>query len=148
MLPRLQRDSSDWMQGYGYQMWRCRNNCFRADGAYGQYIIMMPEKDAVIAITCETPDMQTELNLVWDYLLPAIKDEKLPENKDLAETLKQRLASLALPKPVTGNGLGVVAQIAGKNIYFEPNDRHLESVNFSFADSFVQYLDGGKFNAL
>jgi hypothetical protein len=96
---------------------------------------MMPEKDAVIAITCETPDMQTELNLVWDYLLPAIKDEKVPENKELAESLKQRLLSLSLPITVNANGLGAVAQISGKTFNLEPNDRHLENVSFSFADS-------------
>ena len=67
------RDSSEWLQGYCYQMWRCRHNAFRADGAYGQYIIVMPDQNAVIAITAETTDMQDEINLVWKYLLPAIK---------------------------------------------------------------------------
>jgi CubicO group peptidase (beta-lactamase class C family) len=76
-LPEEKKDSSDWAQGYGYQFWRCRHNAFRADGAYGQYIIVIPEKDAVIAITSETPDMQDELNLVWKFLLPALKDETL-----------------------------------------------------------------------
>ena len=42
---------SDWLQGYGYQMWRCRHNAVRADGANGQYIIILPEQDAVIAMT-------------------------------------------------------------------------------------------------
>ena len=62
----------DWHQGYCYQMWRCRHNSFRADGAYGQYIIVIPDKDAVIAITAEVRNMQTELSLVWDYLLPVL----------------------------------------------------------------------------
>ena len=31
--------NSDWLQGYGYQMWRCRHDAVRADGANGQYII-------------------------------------------------------------------------------------------------------------
>ncbi|MBO4557297.1 MAG: serine hydrolase [Bacteroidales bacterium] len=62
----------DWHQGYCYQMWRCRHNAFRADGAYGQYIIVMPDQDAVIAITADVANMQTELNLVWDYLLPVL----------------------------------------------------------------------------
>jgi CubicO group peptidase (beta-lactamase class C family) len=62
----------DWHQGYCYQMWRCRNNGFRADGAYGQYIIVLPDKDAVIAMTANVQNMQTELNLVWDYLLPVL----------------------------------------------------------------------------
>ena len=62
----------DWHQGYCYQMWRCRHNAFRADGAYGQYIIVIPDKDAVVAITAEVRNMQTELALVWDYLLPVL----------------------------------------------------------------------------
>ncbi len=64
---------SDWLQGYGYQMWRCRHNAVRADGANGQFIIVLPEKDAVIAITANIGDMQSELNLIWKYLLPALK---------------------------------------------------------------------------
>ena len=62
----------DWHQGYCYQMWRCRHNAYRADGAYGQYIIVLPEKDAVIAVTAEVKDMQVELSLIWDCLLPVL----------------------------------------------------------------------------
>ena len=65
--------TSDWLQGYGYQMWRCRHNAYRADGAYGQYILVIPDKNAVIAITAHIGDMQAELNLVWKHLLPALK---------------------------------------------------------------------------
>ena len=64
--------NSDWLQGYGYQMWRCRHNAFRADGANGQYILVLPDKDAVIVVTAHLPDMQSELNLIWKYLLPAL----------------------------------------------------------------------------
>jgi CubicO group peptidase (beta-lactamase class C family) len=64
---------SDWLQGYGYQMWRCRHNAYRADGAAGQYIIVMPDQNAVVAITANLGDMQAEINLVWKYLLPALK---------------------------------------------------------------------------
>lgn len=69
----LTTDNSDWVQGYGYQVWRCRHNAFRADGAGGQYIIVIPEKDAVVINTADLRDMQAELNLVWDYILPALK---------------------------------------------------------------------------
>jgi len=65
--------NSDWKQGYGYQMWVCRHNAFRADGAYGQLIVVIPDKNAVIAITAHIGDMQAELNQVWDYILPALK---------------------------------------------------------------------------
>lgn len=66
-----ERKTSDWVQGYGYQMWRCRHNAFRADGANGQYIIVVPDKEAVIVTTANVKDMQSEINLIWDHLLPA-----------------------------------------------------------------------------
>ncbi|MDR0508075.1 MAG: beta-lactamase family protein [Dysgonamonadaceae bacterium] len=91
-----QRANDDWAQGYCYQIWRCRNNAFRADGAYGQFIIVMPDQDAVIAIQANVNNMQKEINLVWDYLLPAIHDNALPENANAASDLKNKLASLAI----------------------------------------------------
>ena len=68
----LTTKNSDWLQGYGYQLWRCRHNAYRADGANGQYILVLPEKDAVIAVTANIGDMQAELNLIWKHLLPAL----------------------------------------------------------------------------
>ena len=68
----MTKETSDWMQGYGYQMWRCRPGCFRADGARGQYIIVVPDKNAVIAITSNVEDLQGELNLVWSRILPVL----------------------------------------------------------------------------
>lgn len=68
----ITKENSDWMQGYGYQIWRCRPGCYRADGANGQFIIVIPEKDAVIAITSNVQDMQKELNLVWENILPVL----------------------------------------------------------------------------
>ena len=66
-------EDSDWLQGYCYQMWRCRHGAVRADGANGQYIIVMPEQNAVIAMTANIQDMQGEINLVWEHLLPALQ---------------------------------------------------------------------------
>lgn len=64
---------SDWVQGYGYQIWRCRHNAYRADGANGQFIIVLPEKDAVIVTTANINDMQAEINLIWKHLLKGFK---------------------------------------------------------------------------
>ncbi|MCK4991811.1 MAG: serine hydrolase, partial [Bacteroidales bacterium] len=64
---------SDWDQGYGYQFWQCRHNAYRGDGAFGQYCLVMPEQDAVIAITSGSDDLQGILNVVWEHLLPAME---------------------------------------------------------------------------
>jgi CubicO group peptidase (beta-lactamase class C family) len=85
---------SDWEQGYGFQFWRCRHGAYRGDGANGQYCIVLPGQDAVIAITADTNDMPGQLNLVWDKLLPGLRDKALPENKAEQERLSQTLAGL------------------------------------------------------
>ncbi|GHT28757.1 hypothetical protein AGMMS49574_03700 [Bacteroidia bacterium] len=64
---------SEWGQGYGYQMWRCKHNIYRADGAFGQFIFVIPEKNTVIAITANSKNTSREITLVWDHILPALK---------------------------------------------------------------------------
>lgn len=138
-VPQTVRDSSDWLQGYGYQMWRCRHNAYRGDGAYGQFIIVMPEQDAVLAITCETPDMQDEINLVWEHLLPAMQEGKLPADPESAARLKSVLAELNLPLVSGERSSLLVPDISGKTFVAEPNEAGIESVSFQFSDSICQY---------
>lgn len=97
---------SDWQQGYGFQFWRCRHNAFRADGAAGQLTVVMPDQDAVISVHAGLGDMQSELNLIWDLLLPGMKDGVLPENAAASAALEKRCAELAIP-PIEGTLDGV-----------------------------------------
>ena len=85
---------SDWDQGYGYQFWRCRNGAFRGDGKDGQFCVVLPAQDAVVAITADTGDLQGVLNMVWDKLLPQFKDKPLPADAKGAEALKATLGKL------------------------------------------------------
>ncbi|MBD1366764.1 serine hydrolase [Mucilaginibacter sp. ZT4R22] len=128
-VPQSKKDSSDWMQGYCYQFWRCRNNAFRADGAFGQYIIVMPDQDAVIAITSETSDMQGELNLVWKYLLPAMQPKALPANPAADDKLVKHLAALSLP-PATGASNSTNGTF-NKTYTLKPNVLNIRSIAFS-----------------
>ena len=86
----------DWRQGYGFQFWQCRNGAFRGDGKDGQFCIVLPQQDAVIAITAKTGNMQKQLDLVWKHLLPAFGDNALPDNPQEADLLKTRLSALSL----------------------------------------------------
>lgn len=131
------RDSSDWLQGYCYQFWRCRNNAFRADGAYGQFIIVMPDQDAVIAIQSESPDMQAEIDLVWQYLLPAMQKESLPENKEKASELAKTLASMALPVTAPASDPETASAVSG-TYTLTSNDRGWEEISFSFTEGQCQ----------
>ena len=116
---------SDWDQGYGYQFWRCRHGAFRGDGAFGQYCIVLPDEDAVIAITSGVKDMQAVLNLVWDKLLPAMKSSPLAPDDEAAKKLAETLKGLSL-RPQQGSGSP--AKVSGKKYVFPTNARKLEAI--------------------
>jgi CubicO group peptidase (beta-lactamase class C family)/predicted glycoside hydrolase/deacetylase ChbG (UPF0249 family) len=129
---QARKDSSDWLQGYCYQMWRCRNNGYRGDGANGQFIIVLPEKDAVIAITCETSDMQGEINLVWKYLFPALQDKKMELNPKIGVSLKEKIASLAVPINIKNLHSTTESQISGKIFQVYSGEKSIENIGFNF----------------
>ena len=116
---------SDWDQGYGYQFWRCRHNAYRGDGAFGQYCIVMPDQDAVIAITSGVKDMQSVLNLVWDKLLPAMGSAPLATDDDSRKKLEHTLAGLTL-RPQEGSGSP--AKVSNRKYVFPANNRKLEAI--------------------
>jgi CubicO group peptidase (beta-lactamase class C family) len=118
--------ASDWDQGYGYQFWRCRHGAYRGDGAFGQYCIVLPEQDTVIAITSGIADMRAALNLVWDKLLPALKPAPLPSNAEAVAKLQGALKSLSMRMPA---GTAKPADVAGKKFVFPTNDRKVESIS-------------------
>lgn len=130
--PSEVKESSDWMQGYCYQFWRSRNNAYRADGAFGQYIIVMPEMDAVVAITSESPDMQDAINMVWKYILPAMNNKPLPENQEAAGKLIDRLEALALPLPAKENDPPLVAGLPEMRFSLEDNNLKFDHLTFVF----------------
>lgn len=91
---------SDWTQGYGFQFWRSRHAGYRGDGAFGQLCLMLPEQQTVIAVTAGLDDMQEELDVLWETLLPALGDaEALPPDPAAQERLSNRLGLLRLPTP-------------------------------------------------
>lgn len=61
--------------GYGLQFWRNTvPNSYRADGLYGQYIVVLPDYDAVVTVTSHVEQNQHDiLRLIWDEILPQLK---------------------------------------------------------------------------
>ncbi len=127
--------ASDWDQGYGYQFWRCRHGAYRADGAFGQFCIVMPEQDAVIAITGGTKNLQVILNLVWDKLLPAMQPAPLPANAESDQKLERALAGLTLHQPQGSATAAIAAQVSGRTYLFPTNAQNIDAVTFDFKGS-------------
>ncbi len=124
---------SDWEQGYGYQFWQCRHHAYRGDGAYGQYCLVMPEQDTVIAITAGLGNMQSVLDLIWDKLLPELRAVALPPHDTDEAQLRTALANLVLTIP-TGDATSTLAERLRDRTYaFPANDLQLKSVSFDFA---------------
>ena len=90
----------DWRQGYGFQFWMARHG-YRGDGALGQFCIVLPDADLVIATTAQTLDMQGILDAVWAHIVPAIDRAGAA---DADERLTERLASATLPAVPAGVG--------------------------------------------
>jgi hypothetical protein len=128
------KSESDWHQGYCYQFWRCRHNAFRGDGAFGQYTIVMPEQDAVIAITSESPNMQGQMNLIWEHLYPAVQPDALPENKKAAAELTHTLSSLTLAAPRVRASSPQAARVSGKPFKIAQNDAGVLTAAFRFGE--------------
>ncbi len=132
---KVSKDLNDWAQGYCYQMWRGRNNSVRLDGMGGQFVVLFPDKDAVVIMTANARNTQDELNLIHNYLIPAIKSDKpLAENSGLYNELQKKQSSLIL-KQASSAGLPKTALesvISGKEFDLMNNSNNIQSVYFTF----------------
>lgn len=124
----------DWAQGYGYQFWRCQpQNVYRGDGAFGQYCIVMPDQDAVVAITSGVGDMQSVMTLLWTQLLPAMQPNPLSTNSEAQAALEHKLASLVMKVQQGQPSSSVADKVSGKRYVFEKNDQQVKSIKLDFA---------------
>jgi hypothetical protein len=120
------------MVGYGYQFWRCRHNAYRGDGAFGQYCIVLPEQDAVLAIIGGVRNMQAVLDNVWEHLLPAMQPEALPADPQAYDELCAKLGLLSLLLPEGQPSSPKEEQCSGKTYQLENSDLKLESIAIEF----------------
>jgi CubicO group peptidase (beta-lactamase class C family) len=126
---------SDWNQGYGFQFWRCRHNAFRGDGAFGQFCVVLPEQDTVVAITSGVKDMQALLNVIWDKLLPALQPQELPANPASAQQLRDKLARLEVRTAQGSATSSLAGKVLNRKFGFSANDQKLESLTLASSDS-------------
>jgi len=127
-------DRNDWVQGYCYQMWRGRNNSVRLDGMAGQFVILLPDKDAIVVLTANAANTQKELDLVWNYLYTAIKDIKqLPADPGANNELRTKLTSLLIKTTsVPSHSTVFEAKISGKRVAFGENAFGIHAIGFRF----------------
>ncbi len=132
---KLPKELSDWSQGYCYQMWRGRNNTVRLDGMAGQFVVLIPDKDAIVIMTANARNTQDELNYMHNYLIPAIRSERaLPANPDAYAELLDKQRDLSI-KPLASelSNSELEERISGKEFNLDNNDYNIESLYFVFS---------------
>lgn len=137
-VPNDPAPNPDWEQGYGYQFWRCRHDAYRGDGAFGQYCVVMPAQDAVLAITSGLSAMQPPLDLVWKHLLPAMSAAPLPENDADRNALIHTLAHLQLRTPEGQQHSATAAHVSGKRFVMGENAAGITAMRFDFGADEMQ----------
>ena len=100
----------------------------------GQFVILLPDKDAIVVLTANAANTQKELDLVWNYLFPSIKDNKpLASDPNSNAELRRKLASLTIkPDAVTSVSSTFQAKVSGKNVVFPENNYGIQGVGFKF----------------
>ena len=121
---------NDWNQGYGYQFWRCRPGCYRGDGYAGQFSIVVPDQDAVVAITAGSHDIGAIMEQVWKTLLPAMKPSPLEPNRVAAERLAAYCRGLEITTPAGNAYTSMADHISGRRYILDENERGYKCVEF------------------
>ncbi len=110
--------ATDNFLGYGFQIWMCKpEGAYRADGAMGQFTIVLPKQDMIIAITETAPGAhwaQRTLDITWDFAAKVTSAEPLTEDPAAYARLTAKLASLNVGNPPCQPYSPVIDRICGR----------------------------------
>ena len=123
---------NSWGYGYGFQFWLNPPGGYRADGAFGQYSMVFPKLDAVVVITSESVSTKDTMKLVWDILVPAMKETPIEQDTDSYNQLVQSLNVLKYDPPEMNADSAITAMISGKEFLLDKNVFNAGSVSFRF----------------
>jgi CubicO group peptidase (beta-lactamase class C family) len=91
------KPNPDFLNGYGYQFWTNRHG-YHGHGSFGQYCLVVPSHDLVIAFTGAVDPTDALPGLFWDHLLPHLDAPTTAHQ----HALTNQLQHLSL-KPVPGS---------------------------------------------
>lgn len=125
-------DKAEWKHGYGYQCWLCREpNSFRADGAFGQFCVIIPKYQCVVAITSGENNNQKTMDAIFDILLKGMDTDDFYDLQDQI-LLDQKIEQLKLPCP-SGYKNSLMGNLQnGKTYEMEDNPLKIKSLTFHF----------------
>ncbi len=125
--------------GYGFQIWRTRNNGFACLGMGTQIAVCLPDKQLCYVVTADTQhiaagDVQV-MTAFWEDIYDKMSDARLNENPAAYAALCEKSRALTLNMPNGGTTENPAAENwNGKSYVMEPNRMKLSSVRFTFGE--------------
>ena len=132
---------------HGYHWWMGPGGSYYAYGIFGQFAVVLPEHDAVLAVTAATPPGEETLrSLIWRHF-PAIFEasRQVPTATPKDAALPKRWARLRLLPPLQPAGSPTAARVSGKTFAAEPNEDGVSAMRLEFASGrCVFHLQDGR----
>ncbi len=129
---------------YGYQWWILAGQGYLANGWGGQQILVYPRQEAVVVFTSGTQNAWLPHRTLTDnYILPAMKTGKLPQNQKEVQRLNAIIQAIEQPMPQEVPALPQTAQEIRETMYLVTGECPvgLNMLSFDFRQSEVM-LDG------
>ncbi len=120
--------------GYGYQFWLSPDGAYRAEGAFGQLIVVMPDRDAVLAGTNGFHDVPRYLEALWE-LRAKMESGPLPEDPEARGELAARLDGLRYAIREGSPASAMESLVSGNRYRLSKNGFGYDSLRLSFAPS-------------
>lgn len=125
--------------GYGYQFWVTADRSFGVYGAFGNVIVVNPEKKLAVAVTAGASDKHGNPNrliskIVNERLFVPTSRSKLKEDSKSAEELEHYLDTLVLPFPSGAAASALEERLNGRTIAFEENERRIREIKITKRD--------------
>jgi len=131
--------------GYGYQVWVNHDGSFQFNGAFGQYVMVFPERNAVVAMYSGCADLFARgdlMRFVHATLFGGFS-KPLPQNPEALMALRNAEKSLSLafpdPNPEAGNDAAAFDKLAA---LFDKKEFRMESNPSGIFPLAIQCVEG------
>ena len=110
--PQIATPNGELNQGYGFQIWMNANNVYQFNGAFGQYAVMFPDKNAAAVIFSGSGQLfaKTSLMNMLASCLWSAGDEPLPEYPEGYRRLREYTGHMVFSPTPSRPGLGADPQ--------------------------------------
>ena len=123
--------------GYGYQIWRDKENGFSFRGMGSQYAICFPDKEFLFTCISDTQGALAGSaipGVMREELYPHLSDAPLPEDPDAHAELAAKIEGLAI-LPIPGNAdARVASEVNGAWYALEDNPMGITRMRLSFKE--------------